>query len=69
MNQTRLLHPGSFTKIFAELPRHGMYAPIIAGDPSAKGGPQNDSVRVDGIIISASCVMLTHALWASSPGS
>ncbi|PYY11827.1 MAG: hypothetical protein DMG61_17905 [Acidobacteria bacterium] len=41
-NQTWLLHPGSFTKIFAEMPRHGMYVPLIAGilRPTEASGSQ-----------------------------
>ena len=43
MNRPLLLRPGSFARIIAKEPRHRVYVPIFAGDPSANSGPQDDS--------------------------
>jgi hypothetical protein len=45
MIQHYSLRLGSFTKIVAKEPRCSMYVPIIAGDPSAKSRPQDDSLK------------------------
>ena len=44
MNQARLLHPGSFTKSSPKCRDTACMFQSIAGDPSAKRGPQDDSV-------------------------
>ncbi|HWY67709.1 MAG TPA: hypothetical protein VNX88_03540 [Terriglobales bacterium] len=43
MNRIQLQLPGSFTKILAKEPRSYIFVPVIAGDPSANAGPQDDS--------------------------
>ncbi|HWY67470.1 MAG TPA: hypothetical protein VNX88_02335 [Terriglobales bacterium] len=48
VNKAYLLHPGTFTRVFAKQPRRRMDVRIITGDPSANAGPQDDNSEISG---------------------